>query len=269
MKQYVVGFMFNDARDQVVLIKKNRPEWQKGRYNGVGGHVEEGEAPEVAMAREFFEETGVLWPDWEFFAQLRTGDNAEVYFYRAISNEVYECRSTTDEQIGLHDVASLFNSSWENSYIPNLHWLIPMALYSDDTDPKLTPYTGAPYRIFEKSNAPPAPKERKKLTDIFFNDKLVMIGLPPQNWLLILTGHMAFHLDPDATAPLELDRATFLSWHALLLAAKESPSGYDQDVTEISNWLDDVATKNEQPPPTQQEMEVIRATVRRYSDVPG
>jgi hypothetical protein len=35
MKEYVLGFMFNRLLGHVILIEKNRPEWQKGHYNGV------------------------------------------------------------------------------------------------------------------------------------------------------------------------------------------------------------------------------------------
>ena len=39
-KKYVTGFLFNDELDRVVLIHKNRPKWQSGMYNGVGGKIE-------------------------------------------------------------------------------------------------------------------------------------------------------------------------------------------------------------------------------------
>ena len=56
---YVVGFLFNPDMTEVVLIKKNRPDWQKGLLNGVGGKIESGEDPITAMIREFKEETGI------------------------------------------------------------------------------------------------------------------------------------------------------------------------------------------------------------------
>ena len=60
MKHYVVGFLFSDDRKKVVLIEKTHPGWQKGKWNGIGGHIEEGELPKDAMQREFNEEAGVL-----------------------------------------------------------------------------------------------------------------------------------------------------------------------------------------------------------------
>jgi 8-oxo-dGTP pyrophosphatase MutT (NUDIX family) len=43
----------------VLVVHKDRPEWQKGRINLIGGHVEEGETFEQAAVRELVEETGV------------------------------------------------------------------------------------------------------------------------------------------------------------------------------------------------------------------
>lgn len=59
-KQQVVGFMFGKDFTHVVLIIKEKPAWQKGKHNGVGGKIEDfDESPAHAMAREFREETGL------------------------------------------------------------------------------------------------------------------------------------------------------------------------------------------------------------------
>lgn len=58
MKHYVLGFAFNANRSEVLLIQKLAPEWQAGRWNGIGGKIEEGEIPIRAMLREDKEETG-------------------------------------------------------------------------------------------------------------------------------------------------------------------------------------------------------------------
>lgn len=48
---------FND-KDSTILIRKNRPEWQRGLLNLPGGKIEKGETPEAAAIRELKEETG-------------------------------------------------------------------------------------------------------------------------------------------------------------------------------------------------------------------
>ena len=61
----VVNYVLSFARkvgfltDNVLLIEKNRPEWQAGRYNLPGGKIEEGETPEAAAVRELEEEAGI------------------------------------------------------------------------------------------------------------------------------------------------------------------------------------------------------------------
>jgi len=64
MKAMTVGFIFDHHLANVLLIKKNRPEWQKGYYNGVGGHLELKEMSEGDWAgswcREVSEEVGLV-----------------------------------------------------------------------------------------------------------------------------------------------------------------------------------------------------------------
>ncbi len=43
MKGYVLGFAFDEDYEWVALIKKNRPQWQAGKLNGVGGKIEPNE----------------------------------------------------------------------------------------------------------------------------------------------------------------------------------------------------------------------------------
>ena len=57
-KTYVAGFLFSPDRSRVLLIRKNRPAWQAGKLNGLGGKIEPGETPPQAMRREFREEQG-------------------------------------------------------------------------------------------------------------------------------------------------------------------------------------------------------------------
>lgn len=57
------------ADKNVLLVLKDKPAWQKGRLNLVGGKIEPGETPEQAAVRELKEESGLSAthdtdPDW-------------------------------------------------------------------------------------------------------------------------------------------------------------------------------------------------------------
>lgn len=128
MTEYVVGFAL-DSYGRVALIEKNRPAWQAGKLNGIGGHVEEGETFIEAMRREFWEETGVHVEDWTLFATMKF-PGATISFYKSwiTSEEMSSLKTTTDEEVCIIGMWNL------NDYqmIPNLSWLIPLAAYTAD-----------------------------------------------------------------------------------------------------------------------------------------
>lgn len=136
MQTYVLGFAFSQNGDSVVLIKKNKPEWQKGKFNGVGGKVENMEAPNVAMSREFKEETGVSitynslcdpiqLPDrWMRFAKL-IGDNYEMHCYRCFTDKIYDAETVEEERVIKVTVDYALSKM---ALIPSLKVLLPMAL---------------------------------------------------------------------------------------------------------------------------------------------
>jgi 8-oxo-dGTP diphosphatase len=129
-KTYVCGFLFSPERTRVLLIRKNRPAWQAGRLNGLGGKIEPGETPHQAMVREFREEAGVDLPEdrWHHVLTLSGDDDAGAghgwagHFFRAFG-DVDAARAMTDEQLEVHDARSL-----PEAVIPNLRWMVPLML---------------------------------------------------------------------------------------------------------------------------------------------
>ena len=133
MQEYVVGFLHNNSA--VVLIEKNRPEWQAGLLNGVGGHIESHDAsPHDAMVREFKEETGVYVSPWEHFLTLE-GTQARVFCYAATgargTNAINKVQTETDEVI--HRV--YFRDLHNRDVVPNLRWIIPIMRQRDKYSP--------------------------------------------------------------------------------------------------------------------------------------
>lgn len=124
-KKYVVGFAFSHDYDRVVLIRKNKPEWQAGFLNGVGGKLEDGEDYHDAMIREFKEEAGITIPFWHPISLLMFKD-ADVMFFKTelTIREEKEIYSVTGEKVEIHNIVLLDVLKT----IPNLQWLIPMAL---------------------------------------------------------------------------------------------------------------------------------------------
>jgi len=98
MTKYVAGFLFSPDLETVVLIEKQKPAWQKDKYNGIGGKVEEGETCYAAMKREFEEETGVLVISWHPYVLIEGSDYSVDFFY-AVSPMWSECKTQTDEEI--------------------------------------------------------------------------------------------------------------------------------------------------------------------------
>lgn len=120
--KYVCGFLFSADRSRVLLIRKNRPAWQAGKLNGIGGKIEAfDESPLAAMRREFREEAGLDIAEWQEILTL-TGPDWHTHFYYAFG-DLSHAKAMTDESLETHEVASLPRDT-----IPNLHWIIPLML---------------------------------------------------------------------------------------------------------------------------------------------
>jgi len=141
---YVLGFAFSEypltpGVYYVALIRKDKPEWQRGKLNGIGGKIgvelngtektfEETE--HEAMVREFKEETGAETPaeSWIYFADMKfPGANVACFTCQLDWETFNELRAPdkADEQVDLIRVDRV----GEYSPLPNLAWLIPMAKF--------------------------------------------------------------------------------------------------------------------------------------------
>jgi len=107
--QYVVGLIFDESFENILLIRKNRPDWQKGRLNGVGGKVEEQETSYEAMVRECEEECGLLLYNWLLVENFSDSDSYEVHFFITQTPSLQKAYSKTDELIEIHNIKELFD----------------------------------------------------------------------------------------------------------------------------------------------------------------
>ncbi len=125
MKYYVNGFMYSKDKSKIVLIRKNKPEWQKGLLNGIGGKIEKNETPKMAIIREFEEETRVKTKDtdWKLFATINKETEYIIYFFFAFSDKTFSAKTTEQEIVGIYEVNNL-----PKKIIPNLNRLIPLSI---------------------------------------------------------------------------------------------------------------------------------------------
>jgi 8-oxo-dGTP diphosphatase len=138
---YVLGFAFDVDRkfESVCLIEKQKPTWQAGLLNGVGGKVEEQDklteiTPPArqarrAMAREFLEETGATIHEdlWHRFFVMRFDNGAVVHCFTAHLPDDQMPQTTETERVDMYAVHE--GGAWFLRFpiVPNLRWLIPMA----------------------------------------------------------------------------------------------------------------------------------------------
>lgn len=130
-KQMVAGFMFNADMTRVVLIKKNKPHWQAGKLNGIGGKVEDSdETHHHAMSREFREETSMATEpaDWQHYGRLEGPDWLVELFVIRHSENLLPVRSCTDEVVGIYSLHKL--SQIDEQLLDDVMWMIHSARFA-------------------------------------------------------------------------------------------------------------------------------------------
>lgn len=88
-----LGFIYTPDLQKVLLIEKQRPEFHKGRLNGLGGKCERNEESTTCISREVEEESGLkipptewknigsmTWDEWdvEIFVVIYKGETKKV-----------------------------------------------------------------------------------------------------------------------------------------------------------------------------------------------
>lgn len=136
--KYVLVFAFNHVND-LLLIQKNRPEWQAGRLNGIGGKVEPGENFLDAAVREFKEEANVdLNPRYLAPFLKMEGEGMELMAYTIILT----CEDFFDKAVPMTDEKLVYmkdagSMRFPLPHVPNLKWIIPLAI-DYQREPKMT-----------------------------------------------------------------------------------------------------------------------------------
>ncbi len=132
MKKYTLAFVFHPSLEMVLLIKKFRkPVHHIGKWNGVGGHIEDGESSLDCIRREIREEAGTTTERVAMFAVMG-GEHWTCDCYRAFDKYVQRGYEYTTEEglVRSHRIDSVLRLP----VVCNVIWLMHMAL---DLDPEL------------------------------------------------------------------------------------------------------------------------------------
>lgn len=128
-KKFVAGALFNEDLKKILLIKKIKgPEINIGKWNFIGGKIENNETIYQALSREVKEETNIIVnpKNWEFFCKL-TVNNGIVFFAKTITNNIFNYKQNEKEILNIFDVESIILNNDKN-FAYNLPWLVNMAL---------------------------------------------------------------------------------------------------------------------------------------------
>ncbi|MFL5579661.1 MAG: NUDIX domain-containing protein [Gemmatimonadaceae bacterium] len=127
MKRYVLALLYTPDRRRVALMRRTHPAWQAGRVNALGGKLQDGETPAVAVRREVREESGADVPEAAWEEILVWEDPAySMHALRAIHAAAESVRTMEDQEVFLAPVDALPPEA-----VDNLRWLVPLALDRD------------------------------------------------------------------------------------------------------------------------------------------
>ena len=104
--------------DEFLLLYRNKKknDFNKGKYIGVGGHIEEGETPSEAINREVKEETNFDIISKELRAVIifycdEFEEHMYLYTSREFKGEMIECNEGTLKWVNYHDFKNI--TMWE------------------------------------------------------------------------------------------------------------------------------------------------------------
>ena len=138
-KTMVVGFIFDESMSYVLLMKKNRPDWMAGYFNGVGGHTKDYEPTRATMSRETEEEVGIQIPEtvWVHVCNIINYEKEAIIDCYAVATNKFEFAcSQTDEFIYPIPVFAYDH----RNVLPDVTWLIPLSIAVLKRQVRLTSY---------------------------------------------------------------------------------------------------------------------------------
>ena len=103
----VVGIITDNK--EILLLRKNNPDWQRGLYNGIGGKVELNTTPLETIIKKSEEDLGINISNWrELDSEISSSGIEIVYFLTTLNEgEIKKLQSQTDERAELFSINNL------------------------------------------------------------------------------------------------------------------------------------------------------------------
>lgn len=122
MIEYVGGFL--KCGGHITLIEKTKPDWQKGKFNAIGGKIEVGETPAQAMVREAYEEAGIICNEQQWHHRLvLKGNGYKIHFFMAFVNDLLPLQSGPEGKVDWFPIGGM-----PFTIIHNIIWILSMCL---------------------------------------------------------------------------------------------------------------------------------------------
>ena len=132
MREYVLVLPKKAYLNDILLVLKDKPAWQKNKLNLVGGKMETGEIPEIAAVRELKEETGLDGYDMHICGKMvgkagNTIDNEDwiVWCLRCnLKGDNFELKPRKEET----ETVAWYKFWDDERLMPNLKVIIPLLM---------------------------------------------------------------------------------------------------------------------------------------------
>lgn len=123
--RFTVGFIFDASLERVLLVHKEKPDWQKGFLNGIGGKYEANETAAACIRRETMEESrlDITESAWMQVGTIRRG-TAEV----DVMTACYAGNRADAVMADYEKVEWFLVRELPSTMLDNLAWLIPLSL---------------------------------------------------------------------------------------------------------------------------------------------
>src|SRR5688572_2581496 len=123
---YVLAVCYRLHKEEILLVLKDRPASQAGRFNCVGGKIEEGETPLEAVIREVKEESGYNFAaEPKLIGQMLDNKSQIFCFYGQVKGPlVPQPREGETEKV---EWFNWYQIKEDPRVIPNLKVIVPLA----------------------------------------------------------------------------------------------------------------------------------------------